>query len=110
MPRNHQRGAAPEELSDSLRAGNGRAAVMNGSFDVVVVGAGPAGIAAAVRAAEAGGAVALGDDNLAAGGQIWRGGFSSQPAAARQWLARLNALPIRRLQGWRIFDSGGPGV
>ncbi len=83
---------------------------MNGSFDVVVVGAGPAGIAAAVRAAEAGVSVALVDDNPAAGGQIWRGGFSSQPAAARQWLARLNALPIRRLQGWRIFDSGGPGV
>ena len=83
---------------------------MSESFDVLVVGAGPAGIAAAVRAAEAGVSVALVDDNPAAGGQIWRGGASAQPAAAREWSARLDALPVRRLQAWRIFDSGGPGI
>lgn len=83
---------------------------MSESFDVLVVGAGPAGIAAAVRAAEAGVSVALVDDNPAAGGQIWRGGASSQAATAREWLARLDALPVERLQGWRIFDSAGPGV
>ena len=44
------------------------------SFDVVVVGAGPAGIAAAVTAAESGARVALIDDNPAPGGQIWRAG------------------------------------
>ena len=42
-------------------------------FDVLVVGGGPAGIAAACCAAEAGSRVALADDNPALGGQIWRG-------------------------------------
>ncbi len=46
---------------------------MSERFDVVVVGAGPAGIAAAVVAAEAGSRVCLLDDNAAPGGQIWRG-------------------------------------
>jgi len=43
------------------------------AFDVAVVGAGPAGIAAACRAAESGARVVVIDDNPAAGGQIWRG-------------------------------------
>ncbi|MFN7937193.1 MAG: FAD/NAD(P)-binding oxidoreductase [Bryobacteraceae bacterium] len=41
--------------------------------DVVVVGAGPAGIAAANAVRECGKTVAVLDDNPAAGGQIWRG-------------------------------------
>ncbi len=41
-------------------------------FDVLVVGAGPAGIAAAVRAAEEGCKVAIVDENPHPGGQIWR--------------------------------------
>jgi len=83
---------------------------MSASFDVLVVGAGPAGIAAAVRAAESGISVALVDDNTAPGGQIWRREASLRPATAREWLARLDAVPVRRFQGWRIFDSGGPGM
>ena len=46
--------------------------------EVFVVGAGPAGIAAAVRAAECGRGVTVLDDNPAAGGQIWRGGGSEK--------------------------------
>jgi NADPH-dependent 2,4-dienoyl-CoA reductase/sulfur reductase-like enzyme len=46
---------------------------MSGAFDVVVVGAGPAGLAAACRAADSGARVVVLDDNTAAGGQIWRG-------------------------------------
>lgn len=41
--------------------------------DVLVIGAGPAGMAAATRAHESGARVALVDDNSSAGGQIWRG-------------------------------------
>lgn len=41
--------------------------------DVLVIGAGPAGIAAATRAQESGARVAMVDDNWSAGGQIWRG-------------------------------------
>lgn len=46
---------------------------MSGVHDVVVVGAGPAGLAAACRAAESGASVVVMDDNAGAGGQIWRG-------------------------------------
>lgn len=41
---------------------------------VVIVGAGPAGIAAACRASESGARVTVIDDNTTYGGQIWRGG------------------------------------
>jgi D-hydroxyproline dehydrogenase subunit alpha len=43
------------------------------SYDVAVVGAGPAGLAAAATAAEAGCRVALVDAQPAVGGQYWRG-------------------------------------
>ena len=41
-------------------------------FDVLVVGGGPAGLAAAVVAAECGCHVGIVDDNPNLGGQIWR--------------------------------------
>jgi D-hydroxyproline dehydrogenase subunit alpha len=44
---------------------------------IVIVGAGPAGMAAAVCARECGKRVTVLDDNPAAGGQIWRGGKGS---------------------------------
>jgi NADPH-dependent 2,4-dienoyl-CoA reductase/sulfur reductase-like enzyme len=80
---------------------------MNERFDVLVVGAGPAGIAAAVAAAEARQKVALLDDNPVAGGQIWRSG-GSMPAQARQWLERLGKSSVVRLQGWRAVDCPAP--
>lgn len=82
---------------------------MSARFDVLVVGAGPAGIAAAVRAAESGARVALLDDNPASGGQIWRSGAQS-PSAARKWLAKLDASQVERLQGWHVFDHPQPGL
>jgi NADPH-dependent 2,4-dienoyl-CoA reductase/sulfur reductase-like enzyme len=82
---------------------------MRYDFDTLVVGAGPAGIAAAATAAEFGARVGLVDDNPAAGGQIWRSG-AHRPAAAQQWLERLEASRAVRLQGWRVFDSPRPGV
>jgi D-hydroxyproline dehydrogenase subunit alpha len=78
-------------------------------FDILVVGAGPAGVAAAVRASEAGRSVALLDDNPVAGGQIWRSG-GHLPQQARAWLLRLDATRIKRLQGWRVVDSPQPNV
>jgi thioredoxin reductase len=50
-------------------------------FDVVVVGAGPAGLNAACAAARDGATVALLDDNPRAGGQIWRQGPAHPPPA-----------------------------
>jgi D-hydroxyproline dehydrogenase subunit alpha len=82
---------------------------VSGPFDILVVGAGPAGMAAAVSAAEAGRSVALLDDNPAAGGQIWRSG-GQLPALARAWLARLEDARVVRLQGWRVVDCPQPGL
>jgi NADPH-dependent 2,4-dienoyl-CoA reductase/sulfur reductase-like enzyme len=55
----------------------------HGSCDVLVVGAGPAGIAAASAAATAGADVIVIDDNPAPGGQIWRGGAARPEGGAR---------------------------
>jgi D-hydroxyproline dehydrogenase subunit alpha len=58
--------------------------------DVAVIGAGPAGVAAAVRAAEHGASVTLIDEAVSAGGQIWRHAHSAAvPRQARSWLSRL---------------------
>ena len=59
-------------------------------FEIVVVGAGPAGIAAACVAAESGKGVAVVDDTPWLGGQIWRGEQArpKQPQA-QQWLERF---------------------
>ncbi|MGA7858398.1 MAG: FAD/NAD(P)-binding oxidoreductase [Terracidiphilus sp.] len=82
---------------------------MSERFDILVVGAGPAGIAAAVSAAAEGKRIGLVDDNPAPGGQIWRRG-NELPVAARDWLAKLEASTVTRLQGWRVFDSPMPGL
>ncbi|WP_139270975.1 FAD-dependent oxidoreductase, partial [Pseudomonas aeruginosa] len=47
---------------------------MSADYDLLIVGAGPAGLAAALAAAPSGARIALVDDNPAAGGQIWRDG------------------------------------
>jgi len=70
-------------------------------FDVVVVGAGPAGLAAACRAAECGRSVAMLDDNPLPGGQIWRG--ASKEAAG--WMRRAERLGVEWMSGARVFDA-----
>jgi NADPH-dependent 2,4-dienoyl-CoA reductase/sulfur reductase-like enzyme len=72
--------------------------------EVAVIGAGPAGIAAATTAAEAGLPVVLLDDNPQPGGQIWRGETKSseRPVAAR-WLSRLEATAVRKIHSARVF-------
>jgi D-hydroxyproline dehydrogenase subunit alpha len=78
--------------------------VIQRNFDVAVIGAGPAGIAAAVAAAESGARVALLDDNPAPGGQIWRGGAkSSHYSQAGHWLNRLSKSSVSVLSGTRVF-------
>jgi NADPH-dependent 2,4-dienoyl-CoA reductase/sulfur reductase-like enzyme len=81
-------------------------------FDVLVVGGGPAGIAAAVRAVEAGVRVGIIDENFALGGQIWRGDVAGQPHSteASIWDARLKKSSVKVLCGKRIFHQPEPGV
>lgn len=88
---------------------------MKTSFDVVVVGAGPGGIAAASVAAEAGKRVCLLDVNPVIGGQIWRG-LSSESALvnphAKQfstWAARLAASGCTVRHGVEAVDSPASG-
>lgn len=79
-----------------------------------MVGAGPAGMAAAVAASESGCRVRLLDDNSSAGGQVWRGYASN---AGDRDTARFAAL-MRRLQsvqvevhaGTRVVAQPAPGM
>jgi NADPH-dependent 2,4-dienoyl-CoA reductase/sulfur reductase-like enzyme len=75
---------------------------MTRARDIVIVGAGPAGIAAGCVAAACGRRVTMIDDNPAEGGQIWR---SVVPRGARAWLERLAAARVERLCGTRVVDG-----
>ena len=55
------------------------------NYDVVVIGAGPAGLAAAAIAAEAGLSTLLLDENAGPGGQVWRA-IASTPVTERDYL------------------------
>ncbi len=78
--------------------------------DVAVVGAGPAGVAAACCAAEAGRRVALIDDNSLPGGQIWRHDPAKIPRQAATWLDRLNRTSVEILASTQIVGSMAPGT
>ncbi|MGC1130468.1 MAG: FAD/NAD(P)-binding oxidoreductase [Candidatus Acidiferrales bacterium] len=74
-------------------------------FDVIVAGAGPAGIAAALEAVRFGQRVGVLDDNPRPGGQIWRGGpFAHSGPRARHWLQRLGQSDVRVISGARVVD------
>jgi len=83
---------------------------------VVVVGAGPAGMAAAAVAAERGCAVTLLDENNAAGGQLWRGADAEAPAKSAHgsefayWCKRLEASGAETRTGSTVVDSPSPRV
>ena len=72
---------------------------------VVVVGAGPAGIAAACRAAEAGAETLLLDENPSTGGQLWRAGTGKPPREAQIWLDRLRRSGARVEPGMSVWDA-----
>jgi NADPH-dependent 2,4-dienoyl-CoA reductase/sulfur reductase-like enzyme len=67
---------------------------------IVVVGAGPAGIAAAVSAAQSAEPVKLLDDNPAVGGQIWR----ADPHASH-WIEKLLQSNIEFIPGARVVSA-----
>ncbi|WP_063842888.1 FAD-dependent oxidoreductase [Sphaerimonospora mesophila] len=90
--------------------------------DVLVVGAGPAGLAAAARLAEAGLAVQVVDEQPAAGGQIWRRPPEGLPEARprrdplrARLLAAARSAPGTTWRystlAWGVFDDadGGSG-
>jgi NADPH-dependent 2,4-dienoyl-CoA reductase/sulfur reductase-like enzyme len=89
---------------------------MKASFDVVIVGGGPGGIAATVIAAEAGMQVCLLDDNGAPGGQIWRGAQAQRGAHLSHgrefhaWIDRLQRTNCAVWLGWQAIALHGSHV
>ncbi len=101
-------------------------------FEIVVVGGGPAGVAAACAAAESGRRVAVVDDTPWLGGQIWRGqqnrrsesgGRSSEAGCRadlrsptsdlrepRRWLERFRNCGATLLDRTSVIASSRPGL
>jgi NADPH-dependent 2,4-dienoyl-CoA reductase/sulfur reductase-like enzyme len=80
-------------------------------FEIVVIGAGPAGIAAACTAAENGARVALVDETPWLGGQIWRGQQSTvAEPKARRWLERFRGSGATALERTSIIAAPAPGL
>ncbi len=78
--------------------------------DALIVGAGPAGLAAAYRAATAGLRTTVVDDNPTAGGQIWRGEqIKPSSREAQIWFERIRSVNIRLIRGSRIFQQTQAG-
>jgi NADPH-dependent 2,4-dienoyl-CoA reductase/sulfur reductase-like enzyme len=79
--------------------------------DVLIVGAGPAGMAAAVAAAPSGAAIVVIDDNPVPGGQIWRDGPGAHlPPVARQLReAMARCANVRLCIGTRVVAVPAPG-
>lgn len=81
------------------------------SCDVLIVGGGPAGLAAGSCAAEAGANVTLLDDNPGLGGQIWRGEDRSPVSReSAAWFKKVQDASIRFIRGARVFDQPEAGV
>jgi D-hydroxyproline dehydrogenase subunit alpha len=78
--------------------------------DLLIIGAGPAGMAAALAAAPSGARIVIIDDNPAPGGQIWRDGVKAQlPANAqshRQALAAASNVQV--FNSTRVVALAGP--
>jgi thioredoxin reductase len=93
------------------------------SYDVVVIGAGPAGLAAAATVAEAGLSTLLLDENAGPGGQVWRA-IASTPVTERSHLGAdywtgtnlveevrsTGAEPIPRATVWSLDRNLEVGV
>ncbi len=79
------------------------------AFDVLVIGAGPAGLAAACRAAESGAKTGVVDENLRPGGQIWRASAGRLPVAAQPWVVTAGKRGVEWIPAARVFAAPQPG-
>ena len=86
--------------------------VAAGHCDVLIIGAGPAGMAAALAAAASGARIVIVDDNPAPGGQIWRDGPGAHlpPQALRMREALARCGNVRVLCGTRVVSLAGAGA
>lgn len=78
------------------------------SCDLLIVGSGPAGLAAAQAASRSGGSIMVIDDNPRPGGQIWRNGPDTRlDPAVRARFQTLELPQVRYLPGTRIVAGLG---
>lgn len=85
--------------------------IVEAPFDVVVVGGGPAGMAAAACAAESGARTALFDDNPRLGGQIWRASVDGLTGGdSRSWQLRVQRSAAQIFAGVQIVDCPERGL
>jgi NADPH-dependent 2,4-dienoyl-CoA reductase/sulfur reductase-like enzyme len=82
---------------------------MNEYADLLIIGAGPAGMSAALAAAPSGARIVMLDDNPLAGGQIWRDGPQANvPGQARRLRERLASCNnIRHHAATRVIANPG---
>jgi NADPH-dependent 2,4-dienoyl-CoA reductase/sulfur reductase-like enzyme len=81
------------------------------TFDTLIVGAGPAGMAAAVAATARGKTVGVVDDNPGLGGQIWRDGERKPPSReAAAWFDRIRGARFETLTATQVLGPLGPGL
>ncbi len=81
-----------EQSRACMESASEPAGLSEGEHDIAIVGGGPAGIAAAVRASQSGKRVILLDAGPAPGGQIWHGGMRpALPTAAGAWITALES-------------------
>jgi D-hydroxyproline dehydrogenase subunit alpha len=82
---------------------------MKRAFDIVVVGAGPAGLAGASAAARAGMRVAVIDENPHMGGQIWRAGVGTCHTnyTKVRAIASFKSSGAELYAGRQVVDSNG---
>ena len=79
--------------------------------DLLVVGAGPAGLAAAYHAARSGVRTTVVDDNPTSGGQIWRGEQDKPKSSeAQKWFEKVRSVDIQFIAGARVFQQLAPGT
>jgi thioredoxin reductase len=97
-------GAAVNTVAGVVRDA-GAAATVALDVDVAVVGGGPAGIAAAVAAREAGARVVLLDESRGPGGRLWHQPEAERPPAARRWLQRLSASGADVRARTTVYDA-----
>ena len=75
------------------------------SAEVVIVGAGPAGVAAAVSACESGVSVAMVEMGHSAGGQIWRGMAAGHDQKSGRWLRAFERAKVRVFWGSQVVSG-----